>query len=226
MHTQKHLKFSIVALTSPDSPAKMMYELPPNVIRMKTVRLQSLPEGDASLSPRKEAKLFAALEQSLLCIQSKAELKDLERIIRAIAPYRDQLGQRILLDSKASWDMLLRMYRQTMPKVSFLDYFWSWARAFRRAVQPSAHGYSPCQILPARALHGRSLPGSCWHAHLLKPDAPACSQNTASTPMNAGLKSQAPTGWTIPIINLTLQQISHLRQTQRRNKPRDQRFLD
>jgi glycosyltransferase involved in cell wall biosynthesis len=127
---QSHLTFSIVAIVGADAPAKLMYTLPRNVIGIKTVRLQSLREGMASLTPHKEAELFSALEKSLLRLQSRADLKDLATIIRAIIPYRHQIGQQLLLNSHASWNMMLNMYKLTMPKTSFLDYFWSWRGLF------------------------------------------------------------------------------------------------
>src|SRR5262249_38672532 len=37
---------------------------------------------------------------------------------------------KLLLDSPAAWETVLHMYRQTMPKTSFLDYFWSWRGLF------------------------------------------------------------------------------------------------
>src|SRR5476651_2296018 len=39
IQTQKHLTFSIVALISRDAPAKLAYELPPNVISIQNLRL-------------------------------------------------------------------------------------------------------------------------------------------------------------------------------------------
>jgi len=127
---QKHLTFSIVAIISADTPAKLAYKLPDNVISMQTLRLQGMPKGVASLPANKEAELFSALEKSLLRLQSKADLKDLAKIIHAIVPYRHKLGKRLLFDSYATWQMLLHMYKDTMPKTSFLDYFWSWRGLF------------------------------------------------------------------------------------------------
>lgn len=127
---QNHLTFSIVALVSADAEAKLVYQLPPNVISLQTVRLQKLNKESFSIPKMEKKKILKKLEKPLLNMQSNASLEDLAAIIYAIAPYKEKLGQRILLDSKASWDMLLRMYNQTMPKTSFLDYFWSWRGLF------------------------------------------------------------------------------------------------
>lgn len=127
---QKHLSFSIVALVSADANLKLAYKLPSNVISLQTVRLQRLPLGYVSLSKSQEREMFARLEQPLLNLQSSANLSDLASIIKIISPYEDKIGRELLLDSKSAWDMLLRMYHQTMPKTSFLDYFWSWRGLF------------------------------------------------------------------------------------------------
>jgi glycosyltransferase involved in cell wall biosynthesis len=127
---QKHLTFSLVTLISADASTKLAYPLPSNVVKLHPVRLQSLQPGVSSLSMKAEAALFSGLEQPLLKLQSCAELKDLAAIIQVMRPYRRKLGQRLLLDSPAAWNLLQRMYHQTMPKTSFLDYFWSWRGLF------------------------------------------------------------------------------------------------
>jgi glycosyltransferase involved in cell wall biosynthesis len=124
-----HLTFSLITLVSIDSPAKLVYELPPNVVNVQTLRLQCLPEGK-KLAQSEEKILFTKLEASLRKLQSRADLKDLAGVIEALAPWRARLGGRQLLDSPAAWDLMLHIYQTTMPKTSFLDYFWSWRGLF------------------------------------------------------------------------------------------------
>jgi polysaccharide biosynthesis protein PelF len=130
IHMHKHLTFSLVALVSADAQLKLMYELPPNVVSLKTIRLQKLPQEKKRLSPKKEAAILDRLEKPLLRLQSQADLRDLAIIIKELLPYRTYLGQNLLLDSHAAWSLLMRMYQATMPKMSFLDYFWSWRGLF------------------------------------------------------------------------------------------------
>jgi len=131
IQTQNHLTFSIVALASADAPAKLLYELPPNVVHLQTLRLQCLPKGKPALPAGDEQKLFSILNENLRRLQqSNATLADLKNITEAFAPHRDRLGSNILLDSRSAWHMLEDMYRTTMPQVSFLDYFWSWRGLF------------------------------------------------------------------------------------------------
>jgi len=74
--------------------------------------------------------LFSALEEALLRFQERADLDDLRKIIGTLEPHGKKLGSRILMNSSGAWDLLLRMYQKTMPKASFLDYFWSWRSLF------------------------------------------------------------------------------------------------
>ncbi len=123
---QKHLSFSIITLISADAPTKLMFELPPNIIGLRNVRLQSLPEGDNV----ENKALFSILKNSLHRLQSQAGLEDLAVIIEAFAPCRRTLGKRQLLDSHNAWELMLHMYQSTMPRTPFLDYFWSWRGLF------------------------------------------------------------------------------------------------
>lgn len=127
---QRHLRFALVAIIGADAPAHMHYQLPENVVSLQTIRLQRLPEGAPRLGRVQESILFSRLEKPLLHLQSKADLKDLALIVRALLPHRRRLGRKILLDSPAAWELIVSMYRQTMPGVSFLDYFWSWRGLF------------------------------------------------------------------------------------------------
>ena len=78
------------------------------------------------MSGRAASKLCEHLEQPLLRIQSRGGVESLAGIIEAIGPFRTEAGKLALLNSPAAWNLLRRMYEQTYPQSSFLDYFWSW----------------------------------------------------------------------------------------------------
>jgi glycosyltransferase involved in cell wall biosynthesis len=126
---QSHLRFSLLTLMPLDAATKMVYELPGNVVSLKTLRLQSMPKGQ-SLSASEEIELCRQLEPCLRKLQSNATLPDLQELITVLKPWRDRVGKQTLLESSAAWDLLLRLYKSTMPKTSFLDYFWSWRGLF------------------------------------------------------------------------------------------------
>ena len=127
MHS--HLTFTLVALVSRNAPTDLVYDLPANVVNLKTVRLQELPPGQR-LSGSEERILFAKLEESLRRLQSRAHIDDLAGVDEALTPFRAKLGSQLLLDSSQMWELLLRLYQTTMPKTAFLDYFWSWRGLF------------------------------------------------------------------------------------------------
>ena len=126
---QDHLTFALVSLVSPNAPTEILYELPPNVISLQTIYLQKLPKG-ANLTPHEEKVILGKLEPSLRKLQSEASLEDIRGIIDVLAHDGNTLGEKTLMQSSAVWDLLLNMYNTTMPKTSFLDYFWSWRSLF------------------------------------------------------------------------------------------------
>lgn len=71
-------------------------------------------------------KLFYDIEIRILNLEFNAQLDDLQQIITSLKGSHENLGAKILLESKQAWQMLLRMYNSTMPESSFLNYYWSW----------------------------------------------------------------------------------------------------
>ncbi len=124
--SQPQLKFHIVALSPPTGHFEPKYQLPPNVVSLTDLRLQILPDGVDYLPHRQSEELFKALELPLLNLHHRASLKGLHTIIEALKQPKEPLGRRVLLNSKDAWNMLVRMYLQTMSESSFLNYFWSW----------------------------------------------------------------------------------------------------
>lgn len=123
---QPDLTFEILSLNSPTADLTHHYEVPANVRKIHNVFLQELPHGASSL-PKKEAeRLFRELEAPLLNLQSAPDLRFLQKTLDILHSSKTPLGAEILLNSKDAWNMLLRMYRATMGKTCFLDYFWSW----------------------------------------------------------------------------------------------------
>ena len=94
IQTHNHLTFHLVALIAADAEDKRVYELPANVIGLKTIRLQSLPQGVAELSLKDEKALFQTLGTALAKFQSSADLSDLHAIMQALAPHRRKIGER------------------------------------------------------------------------------------------------------------------------------------
>jgi glycosyltransferase involved in cell wall biosynthesis len=143
---QSDLAFHLVVLLAPKSDLKLRYKVPENVVSMTQVYLQTMPTGDGA--PRAVEKAMKELETPLSRLQLRGGLKDLNAIIKVVAPNRQALGKHALLNSPAAWKMLIRMYGAAVPESSFLDYFWSW-----RALLGGLYSVLHAPLKKARVYH-------------------------------------------------------------------------
>ncbi|MFQ5450072.1 MAG: GT4 family glycosyltransferase PelF [Nitrospinaceae bacterium] len=120
----KDFKFHLVAIVPSGADLVSRYELPENVVGVSNLVLQDLPPGRSRI--RHTKKFFEDLTEPLSRVHSRGNLSDLAHLIDAFAPYKKQLGFKILLDSREAWKILLQMYESEYSGNSFLDYFWSW----------------------------------------------------------------------------------------------------
>ena len=116
------LTFHVVALVADRSQRKLAYELPPNVKGLTHVYLQEPDPGWPWT--RKAAELFRRIEGPLLQLQQGGGLAEVEEVVRLLAPRRPRIGRRVLLNSEDAFRMVVRLYEQTLPDASFLEYFW------------------------------------------------------------------------------------------------------
>jgi len=123
---QSHLLFHILAILPPDASLERRYEVPDNVVGIDNIILHRLPKGKKRLSAKLQKQLFLRLESPLLNLQTRARLKDLQKVINLLSGAHDQIGGSVLMNSQEAWVMLLRMYNTTMGNSGFLDYFWTW----------------------------------------------------------------------------------------------------
>jgi len=123
IRAQSHLSFHLVALVPPGPEAPLRFELPPNVTGVTRVQLQTLQDGSAQ--PGLDA-LMRRLETPLERLTAKGDLTDVAAILQALRSADAGVGREALLNSRAAWNLLLRMYEHQCPHVSFLEYFWTW----------------------------------------------------------------------------------------------------
>ncbi|MDP1834910.1 MAG: GT4 family glycosyltransferase PelF [Chlamydiales bacterium] len=126
LRSQPDLTFHLVCLLPPKGMGEMKYQLPSNVIGLTNIVLQKLPTGVPSLDKKTSEDLFRSLELPLLTLQHRASLKVLRKIMEALKRPGVPLGAEVLLESPDAWNMLVRMYLETMSESSFLNYFWTW----------------------------------------------------------------------------------------------------
>lgn len=148
---QSHLKFHLVSILPPYSRPKMTYKLPKNVVGHDNVYLQELPEGTSAHQGKKILALFNRIELPLLKLQHFGRLEDLKLLIDALENFGEPLGKVILMESKESWQMTLRMYRATMGESSFLNFYFSW-----KGLMSSFYSIILASIPEARVYHAVS----------------------------------------------------------------------
>jgi glycosyltransferase involved in cell wall biosynthesis len=146
---QSHLKFHIVCILPRDQKdPEPMYTMASNVVGVTNIHLHRLQEGN-TIAQNKATRLFSELEQPLLNITTgTADLSDLKRMMDAFAPFRDTLGQDMLLDSEAAWELVTHMYQTSFADSSMLDYFWSW-----RAIVGGLYSLLTAPLPKAKAYH-------------------------------------------------------------------------
>jgi glycosyltransferase involved in cell wall biosynthesis len=143
------LNFHLLAIIPPEANLKLRYTLPDNITGITHITLQKLPEGRTRI-PRAN-QFFQDLESQLEKILSDGNLTDLSKILELLNPYKDKLGNHLLLNSKETWEMVVQMYNAQYPASSFLDYFWSW-----RSLMSGFYSVLLADIPPARMYHAVS----------------------------------------------------------------------
>lgn len=145
IQAQSHLSFHLLTLVPPGPEGPMRFTLPPNVTGMTRVELQALPPG---ATPRTLDTLVAALEEPLMRLMSQGGLSDVEDVMATLRRAGPSVGREALLNSRAAWTLLLRMYERQCPHVSFLEYFWTW-----RTLLLGIYSVLLAPLPPARVYH-------------------------------------------------------------------------
>jgi glycosyltransferase involved in cell wall biosynthesis len=116
--------FHLWTVVTPGIDMAPQYPLPNNVVGITPMALMDLRPGNRPLGSA--AALFGRLKTPLLRLQTEGCLDDLKEVIEILAPHRDNLGRRVLLDSREAWDFTVELYQSRFSGLSFLDFFWSW----------------------------------------------------------------------------------------------------
>ncbi len=141
-----NLTFHLVTITAPPYTTRSWYQLPSNVLGITNIRLQDLPRGRA---PRdSDSKLLAEIEPVLDRFHRSADLEDLRQLCQIMGNNGKGIGRRTLIESRASWELIQKMYRKNFAGGSFLDYFWSW-----RCLIGGLMSLVLAEIPPARLYH-------------------------------------------------------------------------
>ncbi|MFN3076153.1 MAG: GT4 family glycosyltransferase PelF [Alphaproteobacteria bacterium] len=148
IRAQEHLRFALVCILATRTGLKRRYELPPNVVQVHHVFLQEQEPGAMGWWG-KGAAVVKQVEPPLSRLLKDGDMEDLRSLLSILA--RSGVGARLLMNSRAAWRMIGRMYEATVPSSSFLDYFWSW-----RSLVGSVIAVLTCEVPDAGCYHAVS----------------------------------------------------------------------
>jgi polysaccharide biosynthesis protein PelF len=116
------LRFHVIAIGISAQPRVPKYTIAENVVGITDVLLDRPPAG------RKPGRSDAAqitrgvrLMQDVFSGAPGASFEALIELVRETG-----FGRAALLDSKPAWSAMERVYRETLPNGSLLDFFWTW----------------------------------------------------------------------------------------------------
>jgi glycosyltransferase involved in cell wall biosynthesis len=144
LEAHRDLTFHLVSIMPP-GVHRRRYTVPDTVIGHTEIRLPDLPRG-AAPGPDTQ-RLHEALYQPLLDLQRGAGLAPVATILRLLAA-AGYPGSRILLDSRAAWELTRRVYEETHPVTPFLSFFWGW-----RTLLSGLFTILMAKLPPARVYH-------------------------------------------------------------------------
>lgn len=143
------LKFALVSIAAATIPTRQAFELPPNVVDWRTVRVGALPQGHKKF--RGSTSLPLKLAPALTRFLEQGRADDFRALIDLLAPVRGAAGADTLLNSPEAWQTLTAMYELSFSTTSFLDYFWTW-----RALVTGLYSVLLAELPQARTYHAIS----------------------------------------------------------------------
>lgn len=146
IRTQPHLSFSVVSLWPTPKGTVARYAMPDNAIAFHPLYLQ-----DFGTAPQMTAKSPAGLDALAFALGEFVRhggAENLDRLIAAKTALRPQVSLASILNGPVGWELVGRMYRDTMPSGSFLHYFWAW-----RALLGGLFATLEFPLPPARLYH-------------------------------------------------------------------------
>ncbi|MCW5770948.1 MAG: GT4 family glycosyltransferase PelF [Rhodospirillaceae bacterium] len=141
--------FHLVSLLPKPERRQRVYELPDNVVGLQHLYLQDLPRGWPWL-PRAH-RFFRRVEVYLEHILRRGSLDDMRGLVQLFAPLRRRIGADLLLESHASWDMLVDLYRRNQAQSPFLEYYYTF-----RALIGGLYAVLLAELPRARSFHAVS----------------------------------------------------------------------
>ncbi|MEO5331940.1 MAG: GT4 family glycosyltransferase PelF [Magnetococcus sp. YQC-5] len=119
------MKFSLLTILAPNTNLTPRYTIPENVVEIRHLFLAPFP-AEKWTGFWHWNLFFDKLTSALLDFYARPGQESLARLIQIINSRRSVLGWNRLMNSRQSWQMLLKMYQAMLPDGPFLDFFWTW----------------------------------------------------------------------------------------------------
>ena len=116
------LKFHVIAISVASQPRVRQFVLPDNVVGLTDVILDVCPAGRKPRAGETDRiSQGVRLMQTVLSGKPGTAFEELIDLVRETG-----FGQAALLDSRAAWIAMERIYKELLPDGPLIDFFWSW----------------------------------------------------------------------------------------------------
>ncbi len=122
--------FSLASIVPPEQELQIKYDVPENVLEIKTILLHRLEKEKISFKFKRKKQHLNNISKLLDKIYNHRDIEAFSTLIKYFVENRTEIGRRLLIDSKPVWNVIVSMYNNSMKNSSFLDYFWSWRSLF------------------------------------------------------------------------------------------------
>jgi polysaccharide biosynthesis protein PelF len=118
------MTFHVVAICADCSPKVRRYAVPGNLIGLTDLVLQP-PEVHSTPNANAQA-IITPLEKPLQALLQKGNGRDFQQVLEVLKAHPGLANRQTLMNSDAAFGLLQRMYEDSVPAGSFLQYFWTW----------------------------------------------------------------------------------------------------
>lgn len=150
MRSQPERRFSVVAILAKPPATPPKYPPPPNLVDLRQVILHetAAPADKAERLGPDAARLEGPLHQFM----TLGGLRTLDELLTAMRPLLQRgLTAARFVRSREAYEMICRRYERTMPRASFIDFYWGW-----RSLVQSIFGTLAAEVPEARVYHAIS----------------------------------------------------------------------
>ncbi len=148
---QQDLTFYLVCIVPPGFKGEPCFKMPDNIKGMQVIPLGYIRKNHNPfrfISNHAKEFFKKAREPLRRMVKQESSDEDFKRIVSIFDSYRDKLDHHDLMNSEYAWDVLIEIYSETMPEISFIDFFWSW-----RTLIGGLFSMMMAEVPPTKCIH-------------------------------------------------------------------------